>query len=67
MKIRQQPKVTRKMILSPANDGETDEKKDASSADSTKAETTMEKASTEVTELIQSYYKAFRGKRHCNT
>ena len=44
---------------SPANDGETDEKKDASSADSTEAETTMEKASTEVTELIQSYYKAF--------
>ena len=44
---------------SPANDGETDEKKDASSVDSTEAETTMEKASTEVTELIQSYYKAF--------
>ena len=44
---------------SPANDGETDEKKDASSAADTDAETTMEKASTEVTELIQSYYKAF--------
>ena len=44
---------------SPANDGETDEKKDASPATDTNAETTMEKASTEVTELIQSYYKAF--------
>ena len=44
---------------SPANDGETDEKKDASPAADTDAETTMEKASTEVTELIQSYYKAF--------
>ena len=44
---------------SPANDGETDEKKDASPAADTDAETTMEKASAEVTELIQSYYKAF--------
>ena len=43
---------------SPANDGETDEKKDASPA-AEDAATTMEKASTEVTELIQSYYKAF--------
>ena len=44
---------------SPANDGETDEKKDASSAADTDAGQPLEKASTEVTELIQSYYKAF--------
>ena len=42
---------------SPANDGETDGKKDANP---------METANEEITSLIKSYYKALGDKRYCD-
>ena len=52
---------------SPANDGGDRREERRQSRDRYGCGDNHGKASTEVTELIQSYYKAFGEKRHCNT